>query len=110
MKRCYIFLIFRTPDSFTAKRMAEFLGEQEIIESSESISFGAHQMRDGVSLSDRKSMKPLIPYTELMKIHNLEAYIQLPRDFPITKVTFDYHTMTKISMPFVPCQDGSVEN
>jgi type IV conjugative transfer system coupling protein TraD len=102
-------VIFRTPDSFTAKRMSEFLGEQEIIESSESISFGAHQMRDGVSLSDRKSMKPLIPYTELMKIPNLEAYIQLPRDFPITKVTFNYHVMTKISMPFVPRKEESVE-
>ena len=94
-------VIFRTPDSFTAKRMAEFLGEQEILESAESISFGAHQKRDGVSLSDRKSMKPLIPYTELMQIPNLTAFLQLPRDFPITKVTFKYHTMEKICESFV---------
>lgn len=102
-------VIFRTPDSFTAKRMAEFLGEQEVIESSESISFGAHQMRDGVSLSDRKSMKPLIPYTELMKLPNLEAYLQLPRDCPITKVTFPYHAMAKISEPFVPRKNVGVD-
>ena len=81
--------------------MAEFLSEQEILESAESISFGAHHMRDGVSLSDRKSMKPLIPYTELMHLPNLTAFLQFPRDFPITKVSFEYHTMTKISEPFV---------
>jgi len=94
-------IIFRTPDSHTAKRMSEFLGEQEIVESSESVSFGAHQMRDGVSLSDRKSQKPLIPYTELMKIPNLEAYLQLPRDFPIAHITFTYHAMEKVHEAFV---------
>jgi type IV secretory pathway TraG/TraD family ATPase VirD4 len=94
-------VIFRTPDSHTAKRMSEFMGEQEIVEASESVSFGAHQMRDGVSLSDRKSQKPLIPYTELMRLENLEAYLQLPRDFPITQVTFTYHTMEKVQEAFV---------
>ena len=94
-------VIFRTPDSHTAKRMSEFMGEQEIVEASESVSFGAHQMRDGVSLSDRKSQKPLIPYTELMRLENLQAYLQLPRDFPITQVTFTYHTMEKVQEAFV---------
>jgi type IV secretory pathway TraG/TraD family ATPase VirD4 len=77
-------LIFRTPDSYTAKRMSEFLGEQEIMESQESISFGAHQMRDGVSLSDQKRKQPLVNYTEIMQLPNLSAYLQLPQDFPIT--------------------------
>ena len=81
--------------------MAAFFGEQEILESSESISLCAHQMRDGVSLSDRKAMKPLIPYTDLMQLPNLTAFLQLPQDFPITKVNFEYHSMTKISEPFV---------
>ena len=95
-------IIFRTPDSFTAQRMAAFLGEQEVMESAESISFGAHNMRDGVSLSDRKSMKPLIPYTQLMQLPNLTAFMQVPRNDPITKVTFTYHNMKKICDPFVP--------
>ncbi len=84
-------VIFRTPDSYTAKRMSEFLGEQEVVEAQESISFGAHQMRDGVSLSDQKRHKPLVPYSEIMKLPNLRAYLQLPREFPITKVEFKYH-------------------
>lgn len=81
--------------------MAAFLGEQEVMESAESISFGAHNMRDGVSLSDRKSMKPLIPYTQIMQLPNLTAFMQVPRNDPITKVTFTYHTMKKICDPFV---------
>lgn len=84
-------VIFRTPDSYTAKRMSEFLGEQEVQESQESISFGAHQMRDGVNLSDQKRNKLLVPYSEIMKLPNLTAYLQLPRDFPIARVAFEYN-------------------
>jgi type IV conjugative transfer system coupling protein TraD len=94
-------LIFRTPDSYTAKRMSEFLGEQEIMESQESISFGAHQMRDGVSLSDQKRKQPLINYTEIMQLPNLSAYLQLPQDFPITKVAFKYLELPVMQSAFV---------
>lgn len=94
-------LIFRTPDSYTAKRMSEFLGEQEIMESQESISFGAHQMRDGVSLSDQKRKQPLINYSEIMQLPNLSAYLQLPQDFPITKVAFKYLELSVMQSAFV---------
>ena len=94
-------LIFRTPDSYTAKRMSEFFGEQEIMESQESISFGAHQMRDGVNLSGQKRKQPLINYTEIMKLPNLSAYLQLAQDFPVTKVTFKYLELPVIQSPFV---------
>ncbi len=94
-------LIFRTPDSYTAKRMSEFLREQEIMESQESISFGAHQMRDGVSLSGQKRKQPLVNYTEIMKLPNLSAYLQVPQDFPITKVDFKYLELPVIQSAFV---------
>jgi type IV conjugative transfer system coupling protein TraD len=84
-------LIFRSPDAYTAKRMSEFLGEQEISEHGESISFGAHQMRDGVSLSEQKKQKSTVPYTDILSLPNLEAYIKLPCDLPVTKITFSYH-------------------
>ena len=94
-------LIFRTPDSYTAKRMSEFLGEQEIMESQESISFGAHQIRDGVSLSEQKRRQPLITYSQIMQLPNLSAYLQLPQDFPITKVSFKYHDLAVIQPAFM---------
>jgi type IV conjugative transfer system coupling protein TraD len=84
-------VIFRSPDAHTAKRMSEFLGEQEVIERGESISYGAHQMRDGVSLSDQKRTKSLVPYTEIMTLNNLEAYLQMPHNLPIAKIKFTYH-------------------
>ena len=70
--------------------MSEFLGEQEISEAQETISYGAHQMRDGVSLVAQSRRKPIVPYTDLMNLANLEAYIQFPRDLPLAKLKFEY--------------------
>lgn len=94
-------LIFRTPDSYTAKRMSEFFGEQEVLESQESISFGAHQMRDGVSLSGQKRKQSLVNYTQIMQLPNLSAYLQLPQDFPVTKIAFKYLNLPVNQSAFV---------
>lgn len=84
-------LVFRL-DSYAAKQIAEAFGEQEVLEANESISFGAHQMRDGVSLSAQQHIRPLISPSEIMKLNNLEAYLKFPRNLPATKVTFPWYT------------------
>lgn len=94
-------LIFRSPDSDTCKRMSQFLGEQEIIDTSESISFGAHQMRDGVSLSEHRHTKPIVPYSELMSLPNLQAFLQVPQDLPVAKIAFIYHVLQKKNPGFI---------
>lgn len=94
-------VMFRCADSETSKRLSLFLGEQEVVEPNESISFGAHQMRDGVSLSDQRRTKPTISSTDLLQLNNLEAYLKLPGNFPVTKLKFTYHDIPSIAEPFV---------
>jgi type IV secretory pathway TraG/TraD family ATPase VirD4 len=43
-------VLFRAVDTDMALRVSRYMGEQEKETASESISFGAHQMRDGVNL------------------------------------------------------------
>ena len=81
-------VIFRNGDPETAKYMSEMLGEQEILESVEGISYGAHQMRDGVSLNEQKRMKPVVSATVIMSLNDLEAYLKLPGNLPVTKLKF----------------------
>lgn len=80
-------LAFRL-DSHAAKQMSEIFGQQEVLEPSESISFGAHQIRDGVSLAAQRSIRPLISPADLMKLDNLEAFLKFPRNLPTTKIKF----------------------
>jgi hypothetical protein len=68
--------------------MSQMLGEQEIMESVEGISYGAHQMRDGVSLNEHKRMKPVVSATDIMSLNDLEAYLKLPGNLPVTRLKF----------------------
>jgi len=94
-------LILRSSDAQVAKRLSGFLGEQYLSESGESISYGAHQFRDGVNLTEQKRYKPLVSANDIMTLNDLEGYFQLPGDWPITKVKFKYHTMPDIAPTFV---------
>ena len=102
-------LFFRSPDSDTAQWISKTLGENEVIENSEGISFGAHQMRDGVSLNEQRKIKPIIPYTEFMTLPDLTAYIKLPEDYPITKITFTYVDLPNKNLAFVPKAEKEIE-
>jgi type IV secretory pathway TraG/TraD family ATPase VirD4 len=83
-------VLFRNIDTDVSKRIAGFLGEQEKQEATESISFGAHQMRDGVSLGNHKQTKSVITASQIMMLKDLEAYLKFPGDFPTSKVSFEY--------------------
>lgn len=83
-------VLFRAVDTDVATRVSRFLGEQEKEEVSTSISYGAHQMRDGVNLNQQKQTKAVITASHVMLLKDLEAYIKYPGGFPISKLTFDY--------------------
>ncbi len=88
-------VLFRAVDTDVAARVARYLGEQEKEETSESISFGAHQMRDGVNLSHQKQTKPVANASQIMQLKDLEAYLKFPGNFPVAKMTFSYLSLEK---------------
>ena len=83
-------VLFRAVDTEVATRVARYLGEHEKEEASESISFGAHQMRDGVNLSHQKQTKPVVNASQIMQLKDLEAYLKFPGNFPVSKIDFSY--------------------
>ena len=95
-------ILFRSPDDYTAKRLSAILGEQESSEIIEGLSYGAHHMRDGVSLSDQRRTRPAVSPSEIMTLDDLAAYIKLPGNFPIAKIHFTYQNRPQISEGFVP--------
>ncbi len=94
-------LLFRSVDTDVATRTARYLGEQEKQEANESISFGAHQMRDGVNLSNQKQIKPVVTASQIMMLNDLEAYLKFPQNLPVTKVKFDYTNIESKTISFV---------
>lgn len=83
-------IFFRCTEPTTQSWISKVLGDREETEPQENLSFGAHSMRDGVSLSRHTRQKPLILPSELSQLNDLECYIKFPGDYPCTKLQTTY--------------------
>ena len=91
-------LIFETVDPVNARRFSEMLGEQEVLESSETVSSGANEIRDGVSFSHQKRFQPLIRSSEIMQLKPLNCYAKIANVDCVFKHEFAY-----LNLPIVGC-------
>lgn len=94
--------ILRVEDESTAKRYADQLGKEEILESTEGNSFGAEADRDGVNLGNRCTERHIVMPTEIMRLPDLVGYLKLPGDFPIAQVRIEPKGRPTIAQDFIP--------
>ncbi len=80
-------LIMNVDDNYTAKWCSDTLGEGEIEEWNEGLSYGAHEMRDGVNASKRKTLKRAVLPSEFSQLRTGQGYIKLP-SFQPALITF----------------------
>ncbi|MBF5059074.1 helicase HerA-like domain-containing protein [Candidatus Neptunochlamydia vexilliferae] len=90
LDQCATKVSFRQSDLEIAKRMSGFFGQREFQETREGLSYGAHQMRDGVNLSNLEKTKATVTPTEILNLPDLEAFIKLPGNYPALKTKFFY--------------------
>jgi type IV secretory pathway TraG/TraD family ATPase VirD4 len=88
---CSTKVLFRAASYEVALSLSRALGEQEIMDVQEGISYGANDVRDGVNLAMLKQLKPIVTAHDLMSLKNLEGYVMLP----------EFNTVTKIKLPYV---------
>jgi type IV secretory pathway TraG/TraD family ATPase VirD4 len=93
--------MFRQPDPDIAKWAAVNFGETITDEVREGISYGANTMRDGISINRVETQKQLISYSEIMSLADLEAFVRLPGQLPLTRLKFQYQPRSRLNEPFV---------
>jgi type IV secretory pathway TraG/TraD family ATPase VirD4 len=86
---------FRSTDPQTTQWISRVLGEQEATQVQENLSYGAHAIRDGVSLSQLQLQKALVLPTEITTLENLSCYIKFPGGLPITCLALPYQSPPK---------------
>ena len=83
-------LCFRTGSTESGAWAEHYFGCQEVIEMREGFSYGANDIRDGVTLNQERRKNSVIIGSEFMQLNDLQAYLKLPGNFPVTKVKFKY--------------------
>ena len=87
---CGTRVVLAAPDQETAQWSAESLGRGEVLEYAHGMSYGASTMRDGVSLTQRREMRPLALPSEIMRLGNLHGYLKFPGPWPVAAIELRY--------------------
>ena len=99
---CSTWVCLRQNDPDTAKWVAEATGQSEIIESNQGLSYGANDMRDGVSLSQQRKIRALLLPSQIMNLDNLEGYIRMPGRVPIGHFKLEFKKPRNRAADFIP--------
>lgn len=83
---CATKIVFSENDPQVAERISRIFGTCEVGEYNEGISYGAHEMRDGVNLSYQKKKETTVSANEIQSLENNRAFVRLSGKYPITKI------------------------
>jgi hypothetical protein len=98
---CQTKLLLRVTDSSAAKLLADLMGQAEVDQKEETLSYGLNSTRSGVSVSARRSMRDVVLTSEILTLPDMTGYLMVPGDYPIAKVRYDYVPTPAISQGFV---------
>ena len=86
---CNTRCIFKSNDPDTAKWLGNNIGEAEIREYKEGLSYGANTIRDGVNVNSQDRVKALILPSEIQGMQRLSLILKMP-DHPAVKASIRY--------------------
>ncbi len=95
-------LFFRSSEPQSMAWMSKVLGSLEFIEKKEGFSYGANDMRDGVSIHQERRREPIVKEGEFSELPDLHAFLKLPGAWPVTKVEFKVEKRAFHQPYFVP--------
>lgn len=98
---CNTMMVFRANEYDTARYVSMILGEQEREIINENISYGANSMRDGISVGSHRQVTPIVLPSEIQYLDDLQAFVKLKGNVPVTKITLKYKHYPLSSSAFI---------
>jgi len=93
-------VVFRIKEVDEARTIAKQVGEVEYLKNQKNTSFGANDIRDGISYTEQEKTQDVIKVNDLASLGEREAYIFLPiTEVAITKVKFEISLKPNIIQP-----------
>lgn len=99
-------LFFRSTGREISSWASDTLGKSEVVEKVESISYGSHAMRDGVSIANQTKMASLLLPEDIQQFADLELVVKYPGDYPIARFKTQYNKIENHHAPFIEKQSA----
>ena len=98
---CGTRVVLASPDRDTAQWSADSLGRGEVEEMSEGFSYGASTIRDGVSITPKRELRPLALASEIMRLESLHGWLRFPGPLPAATVKLRWVKRPRVAERFV---------
>ena len=95
-------VFYRTQEPNSAAWMSKVMGGLELLEKKEGFSYGANDMRDGVSIHQERRREPVVKESEFLELDDLSAFLRLPGTWPITQLAFEVKERGYFQKALVP--------
>ena len=96
---CGTRVVLAAPDRDTSEWSAESLGRAEVESLAEGVSYDTP--RDGVTLSARRDIRPLVLPAEVARLENLSGYLKFPGAWPVARIQLKYRPRPSVAERFV---------
>lgn len=101
---CQTKLLLRVTDGEAARLLAKLMGEAELDEKEETLSYGLSSSRDGVSVFARRNLRDIVLTSEVLTLPDMHGYMTIPGDYPVAKVAYQYEETPIIADGFIERQ------
>lgn len=101
---------FRNPSSDMAMIVSKELGAQEVEDMREQYSYGADRIRDGISIGRQKTTQPIITYSEIISLPDMQCFLRLPSNYPVVKLHLKFEKREIIAPHFIPIKTNTASS
>ncbi|HGO6126509.1 type IV secretion system DNA-binding domain-containing protein [Burkholderia cepacia] len=101
---CQTKLLLRVTDAEAAEMFAKIIGQTEVEEKDESLSFGLNSQRDGFSIAKRRLLRDLVLPSQISRLPSMSGYLVYPGEYPIARVKYGFTEPKKIVPAFIKRQ------
>ena len=84
-----------------AQIISKEIGSQDVEQSTESYSYGASKVRDGISIGTQRISRALVSAAEIMDMPDLTAYLRVPAPVPVVNIKMHYIQRDKVAPGFI---------
>jgi type IV conjugative transfer system coupling protein TraD len=99
---CQTKALLRMTDGTAQEDISKLIGEAEMVEVEESMTYGHNENRDSINLRRSRQVRKSILPSEIRALNDLEGYLITPGNYPVVKFKAQYVQTEKIAPAFVP--------
>ncbi|ONR68483.1 type VI secretion protein [Burkholderia cenocepacia] len=101
---CQTKLLLRVTDAEAAEMFSKIIGQTEVEEKDESLSFGVNSQRDGFSIAKRRLLRDLALPSQILRLRDMTGYLVYPGEYPIARVKYGFVKPRKNAPAFIKRQ------